>query len=92
MEVWVRLVSLVAQQHPAARHAREGVAATPSRGAHHHGRVYTVASTTLKVCCRVAFARSAAVATRLAQRGWRMGVKTEAFAKRSFARLNDIHG
>ncbi len=59
MGVWVRLASLVAQQHPAARHAREGVAATPSRGALHHGRVYTVASTTLKVCCRVVFARSA---------------------------------
>jgi len=53
------MVSLVAQQHPAALHTKEGVAATPSRGVLHHGRVYTVTSTTLKVCCRVAFARSA---------------------------------
>ena len=28
----------------------------------------------------------------VSQRGWRMGVKTEAFAKRSFARLNGQHG
>ena len=51
MGVWVRLVSLVAQQRPAARHAKEGVAATPSRCDLHHGRVYIVVDATLKVCC-----------------------------------------